>query len=111
MNQRRIIFLCLFGAYHLSVILFILYVEHLKANDKLVDLYDLSEKTALFKWGAIFGLLLFLIEAGWTWLEGRRSRKEYEALRLENNTLKASVYDFQQAEKKRIAEAAMQSKS
>ncbi len=111
MNQRRIIFLCVFGAYHLSVILFILYVENLKANDKLVDLYDLSEKTALFKWGAIFGFVLFLIEAGWTWLDNRRSRKEHEALRLENNTLKASVYDFQQTDKKRAAEAAAKTKS
>ncbi|MCU0419613.1 MAG: hypothetical protein MUC38_08135 [Cyclobacteriaceae bacterium] len=111
MNQRRIIFLCLFGAYHLSVILFILYVESLKANDKLVDLYDLSEKTALFKWGAIMGFGLFLVEAGWTWLDTRRARKGHESLRLENNTLKATVYDLQQAEKKRAAEATVQPKS
>jgi len=33
------------------------------------------------------------------WLDSRKSKKEQDDLRLENNTLKAKVYDLQEKEK------------
>ncbi len=57
MNTRRIIFLIIFGAYHLLVFLFTLLVEF-----KDGYIYTLLNKVHLFKYGALLGLILFVIE-------------------------------------------------
>lgn len=57
MNIRRIVFLSIFGAYQLSVFLFTLLVEF-----KDGYIYTLLNKISLFKYGALLGLVLFVIE-------------------------------------------------
>ena len=57
MNTRRIIFLSIFGVYQLSVFLFTLIVEF-----KDGYIYTLLNKVSLFKYGALIGLILFVIE-------------------------------------------------
>ncbi len=57
MNTRRIVFLSIFGAYHLLVFLFTLIVEF-----KDGYIYTLLNKVSLFKYGAFIGLVLFTIE-------------------------------------------------
>jgi len=57
MNIRRIVFLLIFGAYHLVVFLFTLLVEF-----KDGYIYTLLNKVSLFKYGALLGLALFVIE-------------------------------------------------
>ena len=57
MNTRRIVFLLIFGAYHLSVFLFTLLVEF-----KDGYIYTLLNKVSLFKYGALLGFVLFVIE-------------------------------------------------
>jgi putative Ca2+/H+ antiporter (TMEM165/GDT1 family) len=49
---------------------------------------------SLFKYGAFFGLVLFCIEAFWVWRDQKNTDKEKEAMRHENNVLKAKVYDL-----------------
>jgi hypothetical protein len=50
----------------------------------------------LMRYGAMFGLLLFVIDFIWNWVENRNAGREKEVMRHENNTLKAKVYDLQQ---------------
>ncbi len=57
MNPRRIVFLSVFGAYHLLVFVFTLLVEF-----KDGYIYTLLNKVHLFKYGASLGLVLFGIE-------------------------------------------------
>ena len=57
MNIRRIVFLSIFGAYHLLVFIFTLMVEF-----KDGYIYTLLNKVSLFKYGAFLGLVLFVIE-------------------------------------------------
>jgi hypothetical protein len=57
MNTRRIVFLSIFGAYHLLVFLFTLLVEF-----KDGYIYTLLNKVSWFKYGAFIGLALFVIE-------------------------------------------------
>ena len=57
MKKRRIVFLSIFGAYQLLVFLFTLLVEF-----KDGYIYTLLNKVSLFKWGALIGLVLFIIE-------------------------------------------------
>lgn len=95
MNQRRRIFFAIFGGYHLIILFFTFYI-----GSKNIDfgvLAKLYSKISLLKYGAILGVVLFLIDLVWNWIETKNAEKEQEALRLENNTLKAKVYDFQQA--------------
>ncbi len=92
MNKRRLIFLSVFGGYHLMTLLFTVFMET-KKND-LSLLYSLFGKITLFKYGAFFGLVLFVVEAIWTWRDAKNAEKEREVMRHENNVLKAKVYDL-----------------
>jgi uncharacterized membrane protein len=92
MNKRRLIFLSVFGGYHLMTLLFTVFMET-KKND-LSLLYSLFGKITLFKYGAFLGLVLFAVEAVWTWRDAKNTEKEKEAMRHENNVLKAKVYDL-----------------
>jgi len=97
MNKRRLLFFLLFGLYQIAAFVFTLYVEANKDNLSL--LYSMFTRIALFKWGTLCGILLWLADLVWWWFEHRAVRKEQEASRLENNTLKARVYDLQEASK------------
>jgi hypothetical protein len=92
MNKRRLIFLSVFGAYHLCTFMLTIFMETQK-ND-LSLLYSLFGKITLFKYGALFGLILFGVEAFWTWRDQKNANKEKEGMRHENNVLKAKVYDL-----------------
>ncbi len=97
MNQRRRIFFAIFGGYHLVILFFTLYI-----GSKNIDfgvLANLYSKISLLKYGALLGVVLYLADFIWTWIETKNAEKAQEALRLENNALKAKVYDFQEAAK------------
>jgi hypothetical protein len=64
MNTRRIIFLSLFGLNQLSILFFTLYMET-KRND-LDFMFGLIKNITLFKYGAMFGVLLLVIEFIWS---------------------------------------------
>jgi hypothetical protein len=98
MNKRRLLFLSVFGAYHLASVIVTIFVEVNKGDLSL--LYSLFGKIAWFKYGTFFGLVLFATEAIWTWLDSRAFEKEKEVMRHENNVLKAKVYDLTDGGKK-----------
>ncbi|MBX2895823.1 MAG: hypothetical protein KF763_10305 [Cyclobacteriaceae bacterium] len=93
MNKRRLIFFAIFGLYHLFVFFFVIFVESRKDLSDLLSLYN---QLKLFKYGALLGLILLLIDVVWNFIENKAYKREHETLRLENNTLKAKVYDLQQ---------------
>jgi len=94
MNQRRRIFFIIFGSYHLLTLFFILFIEAQKEDLSL--LYGLYSKIWMMRWGAILGVLLFVTDFIWNWIENRNTTREKDVMRHENNTLKAKVYDLQQ---------------
>lgn len=100
MSKRRIIFFAIFGGYHLIILFFTLYIGSGDIDFGL--LAELYGKISWFKYGALIGLVLFLTDFMWAWLEDRKIKKEHDAFRLENNTLKAKVYDYQQAGKEPV---------
>lgn len=97
MNKRRLIFFAIFGVYHLTLFAFTLYLEANKGELSL--LYGMLTRITWFKWGALLGVLLWITDVAWWWFEHRAIKKQQESARLENNTLKAQVYDLQQAAK------------
>jgi hypothetical protein len=97
MNKRRRIFFIIFGAYHVLLVSFALYIETQKEDLGL--LYGLYSKISMMRNGAILGLLLFLVDFIWTWFENRAAEKSKDIMTHENNTLKAKLYDIQNSAK------------
>jgi len=102
MNQRRRIFFGIFGVYHFAILMFVIYIESNKEDFGLLS--QLYGKLSLLKYGAVLGIVLFIVDLIWNFLETRNAQKAHETLRLENNTLKAKVYDFQESTKPVIKE-------
>jgi|SRR5580704_14972811 hypothetical protein len=97
MKKGRIIFFSIFAAYQLIVFLITLYIRT-KQQD-LVSLYALLSYITIFVYGALLGMVLILIDFIWTLRATKQSTSEEEALRLENNVLKAKIYDLQENSK------------
>jgi Na+/proline symporter len=97
MNKRRIIFFGIFGFYNLVAFIFTLYLDSQK-NDFGI-LTKMLANISLFKWLTLIGLVLIIVDFIWWFMESKAAKKEQEAARLENNTLKAKVYDFQESSK------------
>jgi len=102
MNKRRRIFFGIFGVYHLTILMFVIYIESNKEDFGILS--QLYSKLSMLKYGAVLGMILFAVDIIWNWLESRNSQKEHDTLRHENNTLKAKVYDLQQPSKPVVKE-------
>ncbi|HLZ16717.1 MAG TPA: hypothetical protein VKQ08_06745 [Cyclobacteriaceae bacterium] len=73
MNKRRIVFLSVFGAYQVIVFLVTIFMES-KKND-LSFLFDVFKKISWFKYGALVGILLLVIEFIWVRRESNNSKE------------------------------------
>jgi hypothetical protein len=97
MKQNRLIFYAVFGLFHLFLVFFTIYVESNK-ND-FGFLTQMLKWISLMKWGAILGLILLIADVVWSFISQRESSKEKAALMHEMNTLKAKLFDLQEAAK------------
>ncbi|MGE0590709.1 MAG: hypothetical protein AB7O48_19160 [Cyclobacteriaceae bacterium] len=97
MNRRRLIFFVIFGVYHLVIFVFTSYIDVQKQD--LGVLTSMYKFIHLFKYGAFLGIALFITDFVWSWRERKMAEKETESLKFEVNTLKAKVYDLQEAAK------------
>jgi hypothetical protein len=96
MTRRRLIFYGIFGAFHLITFIFTLVLEYSDAS----SLFSLIKYIGAFKYIAFLGLAMIATDFVWLWLDNRNTQQKEDAMRLENNTLKAKVYDMQEAGKK-----------
>ena len=96
-TKNRIIFFSIFGGYHLITLLFTIYMDAQKDDFGL--LARILSNFSLFKYGAFLGVVLFAVDFIWTWKDKKQNVKETDAMRHENNTLKAKVYDMQESSK------------
>jgi hypothetical protein len=94
MNKRRLIFFSIFGAYQVFAFIFTLLIQY---NTSL--LFKMVSYISWFKYGTFFGIMLLVVDAIWWMRESKSIQKNEEASRHENNTLKAKVYDLQEASK------------
>lgn len=94
MNKRRLIFFLVFAVYHLFAFVFTLVIQY---NTSL--LFKMVSYISWFKYGTLLGLLLIIVDFIWWRSETQSALKEQDSARHENNTLKAKVYDMQEASK------------
>jgi hypothetical protein len=97
MNKRRLIFFGIFGVFHLIAFVFTVVME-----TNVSILLNLVSYIGAFKYITFFGLVLMVTDFVWAWQENRKAKKNEDAARLENNTLKAKVYDMQEAGKPKV---------
>ena len=98
MTRRRLIFYGIFGGFHLLTFIFTLILEYGDPS----SLFSLIKYIGAFKWVAFFGLVMVVTDFVWLWLDNRSTQQKEDSMRLENNTLKAKVYDMQEAGKPKV---------
>lgn len=98
MSNNRIIFYCIFAAFHLFLFFFSLYVDSQRENVQF--LLTLQSKIWMLKYGSFLGLLLLAINFIWDWRNTRAHRKEKDHLNHEINVLKAKLFDIQEEQRK-----------
>ena len=94
MTKNRLIFYAIFAAFNLGAFIFTLILEN---NTSM--LFSMVQYVPWFKYGALLGLILVIIDVIWSWFINRETQKEKAALTHELNTLKAKLFDLQEESK------------
>jgi hypothetical protein len=97
MKRNRLIFYAVFAVFHLFLVFFTIYVESNK-ND-FSFLTQMLKWVSILKYGALLGLALLIIDVLWDRSTAKENAKEHDALTHELNTLKAKLFDLQEAAK------------
>jgi len=98
MTRRRLIFYGIFGGFHLISFIFTLIIEYGDPS----SLFSLIKYIGMFKYVTFLGLVLVATDFVWVWLDTRNAQQKEDTMRLENNTLKAKVYDMQESGKPKV---------
>ncbi|HEY8510363.1 MAG TPA: hypothetical protein VIL31_00295 [Cyclobacteriaceae bacterium] len=98
MSKSRIIFYCIFAAYHASLCLFSIYVY--TQRDNVQFLLDLRNRIPTLMYLSFIGLILLGISIVWSWSVALAHRKEKDHLNHEINILKAKLFDIQEEQRK-----------
>lgn len=94
MSKNRLIFFCVFAAFHLGAFIFTVVLEN---NSSM--LFSMVKFIPWFKYGTLLGLILLIIDVVWSWIINRDSQKEKAVLTHELNMLKAKLFDLQESAK------------
>ncbi|MFN3839801.1 MAG: hypothetical protein ACK4RF_03760 [Cyclobacteriaceae bacterium] len=97
MKKNRLIFYAVFGALHLFIFLFSLYMDGQKENFQF--LIQLQGKIWMLKYGSLLLLMMFMTNVVLHYRDNRRNAAEKDKLVGELNTLKAKLYDLTDASK------------
>jgi len=95
MNKKRLLFYAIFAVFHLSAFIFTIIIEN---NSQA--LFSMVKYVPWFKYGTLLGLVLVVVDVIWSWTLNRDVQKEKSALNHELNTLKAKLFDLQEAARK-----------
>jgi uncharacterized membrane protein len=92
MTKNRLIFYIIFAVFHLGAFLFTIALDN---NTGI--LFKMVGWVPAFKWVTLLGLILLIIDVIWVYASQKESVKERAALNHELNTLKAKLFDLQEA--------------
>lgn len=99
MKQNRLIFYSVFGVLHLFIFFFSLYMDSQSENFQF--LISLQGKIWLLKYCSFFLLIMFVTNIILHIRDNRRNTREKEVMTKELTSLKATLFDYQEAEKKK----------
>jgi hypothetical protein len=92
MKKNRLIFYLVFALFHIGAFIFTVILEN---NTNL--LFNMVKWVPFFKWVTLFGLILLIADVIWAYMINKEAQKEKAALTHELNTLKAKLFDLQEA--------------
>lgn len=98
MIRNRLIFYIIFGIYQLGALVFTVMLD----NDTGL-LFKMVSYVPTFKWLTLFGFILLVTDVLWSLKDYLTGKKEKDAMTHELNTLKAKLFDLQEAAKKQSA--------
>ncbi|MBT1688751.1 hypothetical protein [Dawidia soli] len=105
MSKNRVIFYIVFALFHLGAFIFTVVLDN---NTNL--LFSMVSWVPYFKWVTFLGVILIIADVIWSWIINRDSQREKAALIQELNTLKAKLFDMQEASSKSAGNPASQTK-
>lgn len=94
MSKNRIILYSVFALFHLGAFIFTVVLDN---NADL--LFRMVSWVPWFKWITFLGLVLLIVDVIWSWIANRDAQNEKAVLTHELNTLKAKLFDLQEAAK------------
>jgi hypothetical protein len=95
MKKSRTIFYALFAVFHLGAFIFTVILDN---NTSL--LFSMVQYVPLFKYVTLMGLVFLVVDFVWALRATKDLEKEKSTLNHELNTLKAKLFDLQEASKK-----------
>ena len=95
MKKNRLIFFAVFATFHLTSFIFTILLDN---NTSL--LFSMVKYVPMFKFVTLFGLLLLISDFIWSWITSKDVQREKSGLTHELNTLKAKLFDLQEADRK-----------
>jgi hypothetical protein len=104
MNRNRLIFYAVFAIFHISILAISIFFNA-KEQDELLN-YFMKNLNALFNWislskyAGILGLILITTDIVWSFMIHKKTEFEKTSLTNELTTLKAKLFDLQEAAKK-----------
>jgi hypothetical protein len=97
MKKNRLIFSLIFGLFHVFIVIFSLYMDNQK--DNIGVLLSMQKKIWLIKYGSFLGLILLITDFVWSMRGEKEHVVEKDKLEQELKTLKAKLFDLQEAAK------------
>ena len=94
MKKNRLIFYGIFAAFHLASFIFTVIIDN---NSNL--LFKMVSWVPSFKWVTLLGVIMVIIDFMWARSVQKTNETEKDALTHELNTLKAKLFDLQEAAK------------
>ncbi len=105
MNRNALIVYTLFFVFMVVLVGTTFYFESIVAKGDFNTMIKLAKNATLFKYLSFFGLILLMVDFGLNYMNLRKLGKEKEAMQLEMNTLKAKLFDIQEAQKAVVVKA------
>ena len=97
MKKNRLIFYSVFGVLHLFIFLFSVYMDSQKDNFQF--LFQLQGKIWMLKYCSFILLILMIVNVVLHYRDNHRNQREKDQLNQELDTLKARLFDLQEATK------------
>ncbi len=103
MKNSRYISFGLLLIFQLGVLAMSMYIDSLTSSNDLGGLFNISKYSYIFKYISFIGIGLVIYNFIVIYLDLRHDQKNKEKLEHELNTLKAKLFDLQEAAKKEMS--------
>jgi len=105
MSKNRVIFYIVFALFHVGAFIFTVVLDN---NTDL--LFRMVSWVPYFKWITLLGVIFIIADVIWSWIINRDSQREKAVLIKELTTLKAKLFDLQEASSKGTSHPSSQAK-